>query len=309
MSTVGIDVGGTKILAVHLVDGEATAVHKVKTPRTGPNDVFDRVVDVWRKVDPEARATSLGVGVPGKVDPESGTLEAPPNLAGFEGTIHVGSALAKRTGRVVLVDNDVNVATLAEHRLGAGRGVDNLLGVFMGTGVGGGLVLDGRLRRGPRGLAGEFGHMVIRRKGRPCGCGLNGHVESYAGRASLERQARKRHAAGEATMLVELAGEHRMRSSVWETAINAGDEVAIDLVDEAVDAIVAGLVSATVLIDLELIVLGGGFAHRLGEPFRRRIERAFLKATFADSGVPVVRSKLGDNAGAIGAALLPLQRS
>ncbi len=302
---VGVDLGGTKILAVKLVGDEVVEVKKVKTPQTGdPSDVFDRIASVIDVVDPERESEGVGVGMPGRVDRESGVLTAPPNLKGFDKPIAVRDELVARTGRMIQIDNDVNVATLAEQQVGAARSVDNVLGVFMGTGVGGGVILDGRLRRGPRGLAGEIGHTIIRSGGRKCGCGGRGHLEAYAGRAALERQARKRHAAGESTKLVDLAGTGRMRSSVWEQAIEAGDPVANSLVDEAKEAMIAGVTSALVLLDVELVVLGGGFAHRLGGKFRRSIEKGVAAEAFSNSGVPVVQSKMGDNSGAIGAAFL-----
>ncbi len=302
---VGVDLGGTKILAVKLIGDEVAEVKKVKTPQTGdPSDVLDRIASVIDVVDPYHEAEGVGVGMPGHVDRESGVLTAPPNLKGFAEPIAVRDELIRRTGRVIQIDNDVNVATLAEQQVGAARSVDNVLGVFMGTGVGGGVILDGKLRRGPRGLAGEIGHTIIRAGGRKCGCGGRGHLEAYAGRAALERQARKRHAAGDHTQLVEIAGTGRMRSSVWEEAIQHGDPVANALVDEAKDAMIAGITSALVLLDVELVVLGGGFAHRLGAKFRRSIEKGIAAEAFANSGVPVVRSEMGDNSGAIGAAFL-----
>jgi glucokinase len=206
----------------------------------------------------------------------------------------------------VVLDNDVNVATVAEHRLGAARDTDDVLGVFVGTGVGGGLVLGGDLRRGVTGATGEIGHMVVEVElGRRCGCGLAGHVEAYAGRASIEREARRRHAEGEATALVDLAGDGRMKSSVVAKALAAGDPMAIELLDEAVRALGAGIASAVTLLDLPLVVVGGGLADKLGSGFVGRIEEAVRSRLFlASSPVRVVPAELGDLGGAIGAALL-----
>src|SRR6266550_1590552 len=130
-------------------------------------------------------------------------------------------------GREAVVDTIVAVVD----DLGGAAAV---LGVWVGTGVGGGLILDGTLRRGDSGYAGEIGHTIVHPGGRVCGCGGRGHLEAYAGRAALEREARERHAAGTPTALVELAGDARMTSRVWASALDASDVVAIELLDEAV---------------------------------------------------------------------------
>jgi glucokinase len=207
-------------------------------------------------------------------------------------------------GRVTL-DNDVTVATLAEHRLGNAKGVDDVLCVFVGTGVGGGLVLGGELRRGPRGLTGEIGHTIVHDGGRRCGCGGFGHLEAYAGRRCLEEEARRLHEAGRTTALVGLAGDGKMKSSVFERALAVGDVVTRDLLDEAVEALGAALASAVALVDVEMIVLGGGLADRLGAPFVTRVDEAVRRRLFLAATPPrLVGAALGDLAGAIGAALL-----
>jgi glucokinase len=204
-----------------------------------------------------------------------------------------------------MVDNDVNVGTLAEHRAGAAQGFDDVLGVFVGTGVGGGLILDGKLRRGPSGVAGEIGHMVVRAGGRKCGCGGRGHLEAYAGRASMERRARELDLEGHDTALVELAGAKRMTSGVFGKALDAGDAVTIELLDEAVAALGTAIASVATVLDLSLVVVGGGLADRLGPAFVGRIEQAVRSELFAEgSALRVVPAKLGDQGGAIGAALV-----
>jgi glucokinase len=229
-----------------------------------------------------------------------------PNLVGFDQPVPLAALVAAAAGgNPVYLDNDVNAATLAEHRLGAGVGVDDLLAVFVGTGVGGGLVLDGRLRRGPQGVAGEIGHLVVRAGGRRCGCGSAGHLEAYAGRASLEREARRRHEAGQATALVDLAGNGRMKASVLAKAMARGDAVAVALLEEAVEALGEALASAVNLLDLSLLVLGGGVTDKLGADFVARVGAAVRARLFLpDAPVRVVAAGLGDRAGAMGAALL-----
>jgi glucokinase len=306
MPHIGIDLGGTKIMGVLVEDGQVIASAKKSTPKVGtPVDVLDAVAAVVRKTDPEGRADAIGVGVPGPVRPGTGVLPVANNLPGWDHDVDVASGLGERCGgRRVVVDNDVNVGTLAEVRLGAGVGVANVLGVFMGTGVGAGLVLDGALRQGPRGFAGELGHAYVAfRDFDRAGVG-RGEVEDYVGRRMMERRARARHAAGEATALVDLAGDGRMKSSTWQAALAEGDPMARSIIDEAADALAAAIASAIALVDLELVVLGGGMADRLGESFRLDLERRVADRAFAGAAAPVRAAALGDTGGALGAALL-----
>jgi glucokinase len=306
MPTLGLDLGGTKIMAVLVEDGQIVKKAKKSTPRTGgPDDVLDVMAAVVRKVDPGHNATAIGVGVPGPVMPGSGVLSIASNLPGWDHDVDVAAGLSSRcAGRPVVVDNDVNVGTLAEARVGAGRGVDNLLGVFMGTGVGAGLVLDGRLRQGPRGVAGEIGHVYVNFAEFDSAVVGRGELEDYAGRRMMEARARARHSDGEATSLIELVGDDRMKSSTWEKALDGGDSLAASVIDEAAEAMAAALASAIALVDIELIVLGGGMAERLGESFRADLERRIAARSFAGISAPVRRAALGDTGGALGAAFL-----
>jgi glucokinase len=241
-------------------------------------------------------------------------VSSAPNLPGFDGDVGLGALLTKALGGVdVRLDNDVNAGVRAEHAMGAARGARNLLGVWVGTGVGGGLVLDGLLRRGPSGIAGEIGHTVVHPGGRMCGCGFPGHLEAYAGRGSMEREARERHAHGAPTALVDLAdgkgssegAPGRMTSGVWAKALAAGDAVAEELIDDAVIALGAAVVSAVTLLDLAVVVIGGGLGDKLGPSFAGRIEQATRDALYIrGSSLRVVSAQLGDRAGAIGAALM-----
>ena len=306
MATIGVDLGGTKIMAVRVEEGAVADQAKRATPRVGgPDDVLDVIADVVAAVDPEGRSDAIGVGVPGPVPPGTGILPYAVNLPDWTQPVDVAAGLVARTdGRRVIVGNDVNVATLAEFRLGAGRGFDNVLGVFVGTGVGAGLVLDGRLRVGPHGLAGEIGHTFVSFRDLPDGRFGRGELEDYAGRRSLEGRARMLHGEGESTVLVELAGEGRMKSSVWLDALGAGDELTHRLVDDAAEALGAALASAVALVDIEVVVLGGGLADRLGGTFRAEVERRMSARSFAGISVPVRSAALGDSGGAVGAALL-----
>lgn len=302
---LGVDLGGTKVLGVVVEDGEVVSKAKLKTPTSGgPDGVVDTIAAVIDDLGGADGAT-VGVGAPGVVDAEAGIVSRAPNLPGWDEPFPLADELGKALGTKVRIDNDVNVATLAEHQLGAARGVDDFLAVFVGTGVGGGLVLDGRLRRGPLGITGEIGHTIVHADGRRCGCGGSGHLEAYAGRAGLEAEARRLAVEdGRRSVLIDLAGEKRMTSSVFEKALGQGDPVAVALIDDAVAALGQALSNAAALLDLSLIVIGGGLAHRLGEAFVGRVEEAVRSRLFAPTPLRVVEAALGDEAGAIGASLL-----
>jgi glucokinase len=205
----------------------------------------------------------------------------------------------------VRVGNDVSTAVEAEHRYGAGRGLDSFLGVFWGTGVGGGIVMDGRQIVG-RGSAGEIGHVCAKPGGRLCNCGLRGCVEAYAGRGALEDKAREV-AKERSTVLFELMekrGRDRLTSGVWLRALQSGDRVAEELVVRAVEALGVGIGSAVTLLDVEAVVIGGGLGERLGPEWLAHIEAAANEHTFFREPPEYRLAELGDLGGAIGASLL-----
>ena len=311
MSWIGIDLGGTKIQGVLLRDDAVVAEARRKTPiHGGPLAVVDAMAAVVEELGGPGEAEGLGVGLPGVVDPAEGTVRHAPNLPGWMEPFGISAALSESLrGLRVEIDNDVNVGVVAEQRLGAGRGFDDLLGVFVGTGVGGGLVLGGVLRRGASGAAGEIGHTVVRRGGRLCGCGGRGHLEAYAGRASMERRAREQEAKGRDTVLVEMAQAKRMTSGTFAKALAQKDPLAVELIEDAVAALGAAIASAVALMDIPLVVIGGGLADRLGPPFVGRVEQAVERELFpVNPGLRVVPGELGDRGGAIGAAVVAADR-
>jgi glucokinase len=309
---IGIDLGGTKIQGVVLRDEAVVAEARRKTPiHGGPLAVVDAMAELVGELGGTGEVDGLGVGLPGVVDPAEGTVRHAPNLPGWMEPFGVSAALSESLGGLrVEIDNDVNVGVVAEQRLGAGRGVEDLLGVFVGTGVGGGVVLGGVLRRGASGAAGEIGHTVVRRGGRLCGCGGRGHLEAYAGRASMERRAREQEAKGRDTVLVELAQAKRMTSGTFARALAQKDAMATELIDDAVAALGAAIASAVSLIDIPLVVIGGGLADRLGSAFVERVDQAVRTELFpVNPALRVVPAELGDKGGAIGAAVVAADRA
>jgi glucokinase len=309
----GIDLGGTKIQTV-VVDG-SWKVHgeaRRPTPRTGgPEDVAEQMAEAMREAAQAAgvdthELAGVGVGSPGDVDQRTGEVSKARNLPGWGGSFKLGPWLGKRLGTAVKVGNDVQVATEAEFRLGAGRPYKSLVGVFWGTGVGGGLILDGKPWLG-RGGAGEVGHMVVKKNGARCPCGRQGCLEAYAGRAAMEAKARREHKDGRKTDLFKIMKKHehdRLTSGIWERALKAEDPLATELIDRAVAALGAGIASVINLLDVEAVIIGGGIGTRLGEPYARRIVKAMHPHLFNDDTPPAVEvASLGDLGGAIGAAL------
>jgi len=308
----GIDLGGTKIQAVIVDDGHSVlGSSRRPTPTSGgPADVAREMEAALRdaakaaEVEPAA-LTGVGVGSPGTID--GGNVATARNLPGWEGSFPLAATLARALGCEVKVGNDVQVATDAEFKLGAGRLYKSLLGVFWGTGVGGGLILDGKAWTG-RGAAGEIGHMVVKMGGPRCTCGRRGCMEAYAGRASMERHVRKLQEEGGETdlfKLMEEQGRTRLTSGIWARALDRGDKLAIHVIDRAIRALGAGIASAQNVLDVEGIIIGGGLGIRLGHPYAKRISDEMLPHLFADFQPPHVHvAALGDLGGAIGAALL-----
>jgi len=310
----GIDLGGTKIQAA-IVDagGDVGAKARHPTPTAGgPAEVAAAMAAALREaaaavgVAP-AELAGVGVGSPGDVDGGSGVVSSARNLPGWEGSFPLGEVLSEDLGTRVCLGNDVQVAVEAEQRLGAGRGFDSMLGVWWGTGVGGGLVLDGRPWLG-RGAAGEIGHMVVERDGASCPCGRRGCLEAYAGRAAMEAEARRRHEEGEKTHLFKLMEKHgkpRLTSGIWARALDHDDRMAVELIERAIEMLGTGVASAVNLLDVEAVVLGGGMGQRLGERHRDHLLAEMRRHLFVDDRPPQVRvATLGDLGGAIGASLL-----
>jgi glucokinase len=312
----GLDLGGTKIQAVVTNRGaRVLGQSRRSTPlHGGPEAVVRDLVEAMRDAAAAAgidagELESVGIGAPGSVDAVAGTVLQVANVGGLEHPFPLAPAVAEALGVPVALGNDVTAGVEAERRFGAGRGLHSFLGVFWGTGVGGGIVVDGRTLTG-RGSAGEIGHVCAKPGGRRCNCGLRGCVEAYAGRGALEVRAR-REARKRKTVLFDLMrkrGRDQLSSGVWLRALEAGDPVAHDLLREAVEALGVGIGSAVTLLDVEAVVLGGGLGERLGATWLRRLERAAAQHTFFRDPPAYRLAELGDVGGAIGASLLRPRR-
>ncbi|HKO38727.1 MAG TPA: ROK family protein [Solirubrobacterales bacterium] len=310
----GIDLGGTKIQAA-IVDERGGVLGQARRPTPtsgGPQDVSAAMAEALREAAQEAKVetadlTGIGVGSPGDADEKTGVVSSAKNLPGWEGSFPLAESLREALDAPVRVGNDVQVATEAEFHLGAGREFQSLIGVFWGTGVGGGLVLDGQPWLG-RGAAGEIGHVVVKRGGAKCPCGRRGCLEAYAGRSAMEAEARRQHREGHKTDLFHLMEKHgkpRLTSGIWERALDHGDHLAEKLVERAVEALGTGVASAVNLLDPEAVILGGGLGVRFGERLMDPLMEEMGRHLFLDERPPAVRVvALGDLGGAIGASLL-----
>ncbi|HEY7956742.1 MAG TPA: ROK family protein [Polyangia bacterium] len=315
---IGVDLGGTKIHAAAVSEtGEIVGDARCKTqPEDGADRVIERISELTRAIAQKqggAPIEAICVGVPGDVDDEHGMVDEAPNLGWRD--VPLAAKLGALTGGArVFLDNDVRVAVLGEHAHGAGRGARGMIGVWVGTGIGGGLVLDGELWRGGRGAAGEFGHMTLNPKGPRCSCGRRGHAEAYASRTAIEREVRKRIDRGEKSKVEKILKKEkrdRLTSSVVAEALADGDEVMTNVFRRAqrwLGVLCANLVNA---LDPEVVAIGGGLAERLGEEMVGRIREVAYRGFILERDrerVKIVATTLKDAAAPLGAAWVARRR-
>ncbi len=302
MLFAGVDVGGTNI-GVGLVS-EDRRVHQ-RAKEDTPGSVDELVSQVVRMVgDLGSTPAAVGVGIPGIILGDR-VVQAP-NLEGWDAETDVAGAVSAALGVPVTLVNDAQCGLLGEWVAGSGQGSSFLFGVWLGTGVGAGLVLDGRPYDGVGGGSGEFGHLVVRPGGARCGCGRRGCIEAYAGRRMMTESVRAMQAAGRKTVLFDLQaekGKTKATSSVWSAALDAGDQVVTEVFDEAVAALGLGVANVCNLLDLDRVVVGGGMAGKLGQDLADRIAGAARPHSVRSIGHDQVRvAALGDDSGIVGAA-------
>jgi glucokinase len=309
---IGVDVGGTKALGllVHVgPDGGADVLERTQVPSDASSpavvDVITEVgADLAARIAGRGRLVAAGVGLAGFVD-DAGTVLRAPNAAGLVGQ-DVRGRLAACLGVPVVVDNDANCMAVAARALLAPH-ARHLVGVTFGTGIGGGLIVDGRLVHGAHGFAGEPGHMVVERDGPPCPCGQRGCWERFASGAGLAWLARRAVAEGRAPALASaVADTADLRGEHVTELFAAGDAGATEVFDEFAGYVALGVANLIALLDPEVVVLGGGLiatGDELLERVRRHLATRFPAAT-GDRDVLVVASPGGPEAGALGAALL-----
>ena len=313
---VGIDLGGTKIMAA-VVDGDGRIrerVFKLTPVDEGPRAVLEAMAAVAHEAVAAAGLTldevaAIGIGSPGPLDPDEGVVICSPNLPGWD-HVRMKDHIENATGRPVFMDNDCNVATLAEHVLGAGRGTGNLIGLFLGTGIGGGVVINGRLHRGFSKQAGELGHVVVDVNGPRCGCGQKGCIEALASRRVMCRQIAAAVKKGRKSVITETDGD-RIRTGMLAEALAANDGLVREVMTKALEYLGVAIASIAHVVSPEMVVIGGGvidaLTDELLEVVRRSAATRALPLVMDD--VKFVRAELREDAGVLGAAVLARQGS
>ncbi|WP_186627726.1 ROK family protein [Rhodococcus sp. BP22] len=302
---VGVDVGGTNI-EVGAVDERHHVLCRAKaaTPEGGPEDVLKVIIELVGSLD--ADPIAVGVGIPGVV--HEGRALTVPNLVGWTEDVDLIGPLSDELGVPVTLGNDANVGLLGEWTAGAARGGRNVLGLWMGTGVGGGLILDGRPYVGTRGAAGEIGHVIVAAGGALCTCGRRGCAEAYAGRRSMRGVATTMVDAGRKTSLFTIRddeGKTKLTSKVWARALEEEDTLATTLFDTAIETLGVAVGSTINLLDLDRVVVGGGLAEKLGQDLADKLYKATRPWMLQPSpDLQFVVSELEDDAGVVGAAVL-----
>lgn len=312
---LGIDLGGTQVkTAVVSADNRILGRHTHDTPaKAGPEAVVDAMVASARESLRSAgvAAAAAGIGAPGPMDWRSGVVFSPPNLPGWR-NVPLAEMMYERLRMPCFVDNDANLACLGEFTAGAGRGVECMCMLTLGTGVGGGIVVFGRLLRGIDGTAAEIGHMTLHRDGRLCGCGARGCLEAYASVTGLVRTVREALEEGRESSLTKMAGSDlgKLTGKMISDAAHAGDALAKWAIEETGDWIGVGLATLINLLNPEKIVLGGGMIAA-GEMLFRPVRERALRDAFEVPAkrVQIVPAELGEDAGVFGAAAAARERN
>jgi glucokinase len=318
---IGVDFGGTKLLAavVDISTGEIVSSSKKKT---NPDDdaqalmeriysgIDDAIEDAGLKK--KSDLAGIGVGIAGQIDTAKGILLGAPNLSQATVDLPIAGMLEERYKVPAALLNDVQVAAIGEGKFGAGKDCDNFFCVFVGTGVGGAIVRDGKLYTGATGTAGEVGHLIIHANGRHCGCGGRGHLEAYASRTAITRTILGELKRGRTSVLTKLEGSlasgdgdgGALRSGLLAKAMRENDALVTETLTEAGTDLGLGLASVINLINPARIIMGGGVIEAIDYLFEVAAQRAFRESLPTPAKrTEIVRAKLGDNAGIVGAAI------
>jgi glucokinase len=317
---VGVDFGGTKVIAsvVDLGNGSIAGETKVRTSLFDSGDaLMDRIYEVVDGALDDARLKAkdvegIGVGIAGQVDAQRGLLVGTANLSRSVVNLPMADLLKKKYGVPAALRNDVQIAAIGEARFGAGKGCDDFICIFVGTGIGGALVREGRLIPGFSGNAGEIGHTTIEAHGRICGCGARGHLEAYASRTAITKVILGELRRGRTSVVTRLIDDldptretAAIRSGILRKAVKEKDQVVIETITEAGKYLGLGLASMVNFVNPQRIILGGGVIES--------VDLLFQQAEFwtrhealpkAGDEVEIVKSKLGDYSGVVGAAMI-----
>ncbi len=312
---LALDLGATQIRAAAVTaDGAVHERRRAPTPSwDGPEAVVMACIQALESVrsaylapEPDAADRLVGVGIsaPGPVDPFRGVIVDPPNLGPEFIDVPLAERVEAALGLPTVLDRDTQVAAVGEAAHGAARGSTNFLYITVSSGIGGAIVSDGHLLRGPDGAAGELGHLLIDRAGPLCGCGARGHLEAIASGVGIARAARAAAIRGESARLADLLAEHGIAFGARHVAAaeEAGDAVAAAIMADARDAFAQGCVSLVDIFNPERIVVGGSLARGQGDRWLDPARDAVLRDAFRLAGqrVSIVAAELGDDVGLVG---------
>ena len=316
MNIIGIDIGGTKILGIR-TDEHGTVLKQVRRPTEaaeGLEPVLGRIIDIIRELTPPEGVDAIGVGVPGPLDPAKGEVYNPPNLPGWN-TVPLCQIVRDRLqvpeGVPVALVNDANGAALAEFKFGAGahKGLKHLVYFTISTGIGGGVITNGKLLLGASGMAAELGHIVLDINGPECGCGGYGHFEALASGTALAKEAARLVEDRRETSMVSMVGgdPSEVKAETVVQAAQEGDQVARQLMEREGMLVAAGVVTAIHAFNPEIVVLGGGVTNAgdiLFDTVRPAVEAGLMPAYRGT--YEIVPAALGDISGALGAVAAAL---
>ena len=310
--SVGIDLGGTKILIalVNKQTGEVICHIKKKTKKQkGSDNIIKKMIEGIEELFKESKVniddvSSIGVGAAGQIDRGNGIIIGAPNLDCFD--LNIKNCLADRFNLPVFVGNDVEIAAIGEMKFGAGRGCNDFVCIFVGTGVGSSIVKDGKIIYGATGTAGEIGHIIVDLNGRQCACGAHGCLEAYASRSAIETRIEGALKKGRKSCIQDyLEPGKTITSSMIQKSIEREDELVIQCVTEASEYLSGGIASIINFINPKLIILGGGLIEAVDYFYQKTIKKARAKSLpVTASKIEIKKAALGDYSGVIGAAFL-----
>ncbi|MCC7365683.1 MAG: ROK family protein [Dehalococcoidia bacterium] len=308
---VAADFGGTNLRSA-LVDANGEIVDRldVRTPASAaPAVILSDIVKLFRAISARSPVPPVGaaLGVPGLIDADAGKVIIAPNVAGFRNLV-LTEPIAAELGIPVFIENDASAAALGEHRFGAGRGTRNLLHATLGTGIGGGIVVEGRLYRGAKGLAGEIGHIIIDPAGPRCNCGSRGCLESMVSGVAFAERARRIIASGASPVLLEIVGYREPTAADLHAAAKAGDRQCEAEIRHGGHLLGLGLGSLVNVLNPEAITLSGGLLA-MGDMLLAPMKESMFSIAYGPASGTLVRlSTLGDEAGLLGAAAVAFER-
>jgi len=309
---VAADFGGTNLRAA-LVDEGGRVVERIDRPTPADatsTEILAEIVQLFRDVVAKApsRPVAAALGVPGLIDADEGTVLLAPNIAGFRNLV-LTKPIEEALGIPAYIENDASSAALGEFRFGAGRGTKHLLHATLGTGIGGGLVINGRLYRGANGLAGEIGHIVIDPAGPRCNCGSRGCLEAMVSGVAFAERARRVLASGSSPLLQEIVGSRNPTAADLQAAANAGDKVCEAEIRNGGHLLGLGIGSLVNVLNPDAVTLSGGLLN-MGEMLLGPMKESMNSIAYGPAAATPVRvSTLGDEAGLLGAAAVAFERA